>query len=356
MDIFYQPKFERTAGLVKNLTEASGLKSWMDQQALDVSWIAASQRDALIRLAHYSTRIEGNPLTLPEVVALAEGKDFPAREHAKREVLNYFSALRWIWKTSLGYKINEKKLLNLHKILTQGILPKSASGSYKMQPNAVFLGRKIIYKPPPPEAAPLLTRSLLVWLNGNSGREEHPIIVSAIAHHRLVSIHPFSDGNGRAARALESWILYRRGFDTHHIFALDEFFDVDRERYYKEIQAVRKKEDDLTSWLEYVSEGVLKTLKKTQLRIQSFSRQDTLRAQHGKDRIVLTPKQERVLQILAQSSRLGGGELARSIRITRSHLSKILRPLLNAGLVAKEGSTKSAAYKLPRNKPYAEIM
>ena len=341
MDISYQPKFQRTAALVKNLTDASGLKSWIDQQALDVSWIASSQRDALIRLAHYSTRIEGNPLTLPEVAALAEGKDFPVEERAKSEVLDYFAALRWIWKARPIHQINEKNLLNLHKILTQGILPKSESGAYKTKPNAVFSGGKVIYKPPPPEAAQLLTRSLLVWLNGNPGRKEHAIVASAIGHHRLVSIHPFSDGNGRVSRALESWILYGRGFDTHHIFALDEFFDTDRTRYYKEIQAVRKNGDDLTSWLEYVSEAVLETLRKTQLRIQP------LRSKHIKGRIVLTPKQERVLQILAQSPRLGGGELARSLRITRSHLSKVLKPLLSAALVAKEGSTKSASYKLP---------
>src|SRR5260370_42275667 len=99
MDIAYHPKFERSAGLVKNLTEAYGMKSWIDQQALDVSWIASSQREAVIRLAHYSTRIEGNPLTLPEVAALAEGKDIPVEERAKKEVMNYFAALRWIWRS-----------------------------------------------------------------------------------------------------------------------------------------------------------------------------------------------------------------------------------------------------------------
>lgn len=172
--------------------------------------------------------------------------------------------------------------------------------------------------------------------------EEHSVVVAAIAHHRLVSIHPFMDGNGRIARSLETWILYRRGFDTHHIFALDEFFDHDRNRYYREIQRVRDDGDDLTSWLEYVSEGILETLRKTQKRVHELC------SLTPAARIVLIPKQERLLQLLAHTPRLGGGEIARSLSITRSHLSNILRPLLEAGLVRKEGSTKSASYRLPR--------
>ena len=307
---------------------------------VDVSWVARSQREALTRLAHFSTRIEGNPLTLPEVEALASGKEVNVEDRAKREVLNYFSALRWIWRSASPH-VDEKNLLHIHSILTKGLLPPAEVGHYKLKPNAVFGGGKIIYKPPPPEAAPLLTRALLRWINSSSALAEHPVIVAATAHHRLVSIHPFMDGNGRMARSLETWLLYQRSFDTHHIFALDEFFDQDRLRYYREIQAVRERGDDLTSWLEYVGEGVLETLRKTRQRIQS------LRTTPPAERIILLPKQERILHILAQTPKSGGGELARSLGVTRSHLSKLLRPLLAAGLIAKTGSTKSASYRLP---------
>ncbi|MBI2118765.1 MAG: Fic family protein [Elusimicrobia bacterium] len=252
--------------------------------------------------------------------------------------MNYASALRWIWKYS-PTDIKEKDLLKLHNILTVGLLSKDEVGSYKTKPNAVFGNGKIIYKPPPPEAAAPLTRALLGWIH--SAGEEHPIIIAAVAHHRLVSIHPFMDGNGRIARALESWLLFRRGFDTHHILALDEFFDHDRSRYYREIQNVREQEDDLTSWLEYVAEGINETLRKAQSRIQS------LRVKGGTEKITLIPKQERILQILSQVPRIRGGELAKSLSVTRSHLSKMIRPMIQAGLVVKEGSTRSAAYRLP---------
>ena len=165
-------------------------------------------------------------------------------------------------------------------------------------------------------------------------------MVAAIAHHRLVSIHPFMDGNGRTARALGSWLLYRRGFDTHHIFAVDEFLDTVRERYSREIQDVREKGDNLTSWLEYVGEAIFETLQKTQTRIQA------LRARQPASKMVLTASQERILQILVETPAMGGGGLARALRVTRRGLRKMIQPLLSAGLIRKEGATKSATYRL----------
>jgi Fic family protein len=302
--------------------------------------MAPTQREALIRLAHFSTRIEGNPLTLPEVEALAAGRDLGVEERAKREVLNYFAALRWIWRKSPPRDIEERDLLHLHKLVTQGLLSASECGAYKTKPNAVYEGARVIYRPPPPEAVTALTQALVTWLNSSEARAEHAVVVAAVAHHRLVSIHPFSDGNGRASRAFESWLLFRRGFDTHHIFAIDEFFEADRKRYYKEIQAARDKGDDLTRWLEYIGEGIVETLRKTQRRIQA------LRARRPPLKITLSQPQERILQALGESPRMGGGPLARSLAMTRSHLSKLLRPLIAAGMVVKEGSTKASTYRL----------
>lgn len=335
----YHPSFQRSALLVRNLAEASSLRAWAQQQLIDVSWLGPTQRDALVRLAHYSTRIEGNPLTLPEVEALAAGKDLPVEERAKREVLNYFAALRWIWRSG-PRMIQEADVLKLHRLLTQSILPADEVGAYKTKPNAVFAGNQIIYRPPPPALCQEFTRDLLKWLNSSDSLNEHPVIAAAIAHHRFVSIHPFADGNGRASRCLESWILFRREFDTHHIFALDEFFELDRKRYDREIQTARDRDNELTSWLEYISEGVIVTLRKTQQRIQA------LRAKGAGPRIILNSTQERILQTLTQSPVMKGSDLARTLRISRALFSKAMRPLLEAGLVVKEGSTKAAVYRL----------
>ena len=65
---------------------------------------------------------------------------------------------------------------------------------------------------------------LLEWWN-TPAKKLSPVISYAILHYRFESIHPFADGNGRTGRALALWELYRRGFDTHHIFSFKELMN-----------------------------------------------------------------------------------------------------------------------------------
>ncbi len=126
------------------------------------------------------------------------------------------------------------------------------------------------YLPPPPEDVSGLMFELLEWWN-KASTELSPILRSAILHYRFEAIHPFADGNGRTGRLLALWELYRRGFDSHHIFSVDEYYWEDRPRYYTELQTVRSQGEDSTSWLEYSAEGLHQTLERVWARIQKFS-------------------------------------------------------------------------------------
>lgn len=79
----------------------------------------------------------------------------------------------------------------------------------------------------------------LGWWNKDSTGLS-PVPSSAIVHYRFEAIHPFADGNGRTGRAPALWELYRRGFESHRIFSVDEFYREDRPRYYAALQAVRQ--------------------------------------------------------------------------------------------------------------------
>lgn len=337
----YNPQFEITPDLLRLITEATEIRAWIANAVVDVTWLPALQRESAARMAHSSTAIEGNPLTLPEVEALARGEEIGIAEKAKREVVNYLAAMRWIWNRSARESIQEPDVLRLHGILTRKLLPEQLSGRYKKKLNRVvdYKGRAIYMPPPPAQAAPL-TRGLLSWMNSNPSQKIHPVVSSAVVHHRLVSIHPFSDGNGRMARALGVWILYTRGFDTHHLFALDEYFEEDRRRYYEKIQQARELDDDLTHWLEYVAEGIVQTLNKTKERIQS------LRVAAKAPKMALTKRQEDVLRFLGDKGRAKSPDMEKSFRLTRSRVSQIVKPLVEAGLVKREGQTRSTVYRL----------
>lgn len=338
----YQPHFNISPELLRLITLATEIRAWIHSAVVDVSWLPVLQRETVARLVHSSTAIEGNPLTLPEVEALARGEEIGASVMDKQEILNALAAMHWIWGRKTGASIKESDLLRLHRILTRKVLPDGQSGHYKTRPNRIVDPKGItIYTPPPPDKARPLTIALVEWINSRASGTLHPIIAGAIAHHRLVSIHPFADGNGRISRALAIWLLYVRGFDTHHLFALDEFFEQDRQRYYQKIQQVRDLDDDLSYWLEYVAEGVCETLNKVKERIIG------LRVTARAPRMVLTKRQEDILRFLRDRGRVKSPDIEKAFSLTRARIGQIIKPLIDAGLVIREGQTRATTYRLP---------
>ena len=142
--------------------------------------------------------------------------------------------------------------------------------------------------------------------------------------------------DGRTGRALAVWELYRRGFDTHHIFSVDEYYWEDRPAYYAALDAVRREGDDLTHWLEYCAVGLRQTLDRIWLRIQTFQLDSPTR-------LVLRPKQERLLQLLRDHGSMAPSEIWASLDVSRQGAMDLLNPLLEAGLVEKIGGFRGEA-------------
>jgi Fic family protein len=337
----YKPRLQISPDLLGLLTTATELTAWISQAVVDVAWLPALQRDTAARLAHSSTAIEGNLLALPEVEALARGETTGAPDKAAQEIKNYLAAMRWVWSRKPGSAVSEKELLHLHGLLTNKILAPAQAGRYKTKQNRVIDAKgRTVYMPAGPEQAKALTRQLVAWINGAQAARLHPVIVGAVAHHRLVSIHPFADGNGRISRALGVWLLYTRGFDTQHLFALDEFYEADRRLYYDKIQQARDLDDDLSYWLEYAALAVVETLKKTRDRIMS------LKVSAKAPRVRLTKRQEDVLRFLRDRGRAKSPDIEGAFGVSRARVGQIVKPLVDAGLVLREGRTRATTYRL----------
>jgi Fic family protein len=331
----YQPQFTISTLLLRHVEQIAAIRERIVSATVEVPWIPAMQLDSRARSAHSSTAIEGNPLTLEEVRAIEDGRETaPTADRARREVLNYFAGLRFIEQNTGLTPMDHDAMLNLHRIIATGVMDQGLSGRYR-----TIRVRVGPYVPPPPEDVSGLMRELLVWWNGASG-ELSPIVSSAILHYRFEAIHPFADGNGRMGRALALWELYRRGFDTHHIFSVDEFYWENRARYYEQLQAVRRAGDDLTGWLEYTAEGLLVTLDRVWLRLQHLS------AQSRHKKLVLRPKQERLLQLLADRKIMTPREIWDALGVSKQGALDLLRPLIEAGLITRTGTRKTGSYTL----------
>lgn len=332
----YEPQFTISPRLLTLVEMIAALRERIQGAAVELSWIPALQKDTRTRNVHASTAIEGNPLTLEQVRALEEGRELAASDvRSSREVLNYFAGLRYVEKHATKKSIRHEDLFELHRILADRVMDQGTAGSYWTI--SVRVGRHF-----PPAAADVsgLMFELLEWWNKKSV-ELSPVLSSAILHYRFECVHPFADGNGRTGRALALWELYRRGFDSHHIFSVDEYYWEDRPGYYAALDAVRVAGEDLTSWLEYCAEGLRQTLERVWLRTQAFNMKSP-----GK--LVLRPKQEQLLKLLRDHGSMTPAEIWELLSVSRQGAMNLLRPLLEAGLVEKVGGKKTGRYTLKR--------
>ncbi len=332
----YEPQFTITPGLLSLVEQVAVLRERIQGAAVELSWIPALQKDTRTRNGHASTAIEGNPLTLEQVRALEEGRELSAVDtHPKREVLNYFAGLRYVEKHAKKKTIRHEDIFELHRLLADTVMDQGEAGRYRMI--AVRVGKHV---PPPAKDVSPRMFELLEWWNQRAASLS-PVLSSAILHYQFEWIHPFADGNGRTGRALALWELYRRGFDSHHIFSVDEYYWENRPAYYEALDAVRRAGNDLTGWLEYCAEGLRQTLERTWTRVQSYNVKS-----HGK--LVLRPRQEQLLKLLRDRGSLSPAELWDGLAISRQGAMDLLRPLLEAGLVEKVGSKKTGRYKLSK--------
>lgn len=333
--VAYRPDFTVTSHLLTLLEEIAPLREKILAATVQVPWIPALQKDARVRNTHSSTAIEGNPLTLEQVRLLEEGQPLSSEtERSKREVLNYLAGLRFIERHLTKKPITHTEVLRLHAIIAADVMDQGQAGRYR--DIRVRVGR---YVPPAPELVSGLMAELLEWWNAKSAQWS-PVITSAIVHYRFEEIHPFADGNGRTGRTLALWELYRRGFDTHHIFSVDEVYWENRPQYYAALEAVRRQGGDLTGWLEYTAEALHMTLEKVWGRIQHLT------AGSGLKKIVLRPKQERLLRMLRDRKSLTPREIREGIGVSKQGAMDLLNPLLEAGLLRRVGTKKSGRYIL----------
>lgn len=345
----------------------------MDNAALVPHWESKFRRDAIIRTIHYGTHLEGNPLSKEQVEAVV-GDDIPlptikypvgdvvARERDIQEVLNYRQVLRYI--DNLGVPVVSSYgriktdftpytleiLSQVHRMTSAKILPESEQG--KIRKVAVVIRNKatgaIIYRPPSPAIIGIQLADFFNWLNRQDGRENHhPVIRAGIAHWEIVRIHPYTDGNGRTARAMALLVLFQEGYDVKRFFSIEQYFDQNPKDYYQALASVgTQKDGNMTAWLEYFTEGLAIELSRVKELVQALSRDLRLKNRLGYQ-VALTERQIKILQYIELNDRLGTTELNQVLPMTsRDTILREVKYLVEKGLVQKIGVTKSARYVL----------
>jgi Fic family protein len=232
-------------------------------------------------------------------------------------------------------------ICGIHRRLVDGVRGgQAASGEYRRIQNYVInsADQHVIYTPPSAAEVPSMMSQLVRWLNADL--DIHPVLMSGIAQFQLVHIHPFLDGNGRASRLLSTLCLYKAGYDFKRLFTISEFYDRDRQAFYRAIQAVRESGLDLTGWLDYYVTGLAAQMVEVKQRGERVIQRDVLVQRHR-----LNERQGKVLAHLMQHERLTIQDFeALCPDVNRRSLQRDLKLMVDKELLRSEGATSRLVY------------
>ena len=189
--------------------------------------------------SYASNKIEGNPLSEKQAEEVIESDERKHYLKPEQEVRNYFLALNYLEeKLNNKEKLSKKIILDVQKLVEKGASKEKIGLRGPMPPGVLFAvydskTGNPDYIPPEYSDVPGLLDELIEYVNTT---DDHPLIVAAVVHYQLVTIHPFEDGNGRTARLLSGYIMDLNGYDFNGIGSLEEYFAYDVDEYYDSIQ------------------------------------------------------------------------------------------------------------------------
>lgn len=201
------------------------------------------QKSFFTELTYNSNAIEGSSLSLEETSLVVNEGLVPEGKSLREiyEAKNHARALEFI----RDYKgeVTEELVLKIHSIISQNILEKFC-GRYRESRVKIF-GSDVKF--PEANLVSQLVKNLVYWYNKNK-KKYHAFEMAVIFSMKLVTIHPFVDGNGRVSRLLMNFLLEKKGYPWINVYMKQ------REKYLK---AVRKANDEE---YEEIIEFLIKTL------------------------------------------------------------------------------------------------
>jgi Fic family protein len=252
-------------------------------------------RDCMVRAIRGTNGIEGNRLSLDEVRDVLDRPE-TAVTPEQRDVLNAELALSQIRKRKplpLA-ELAENTIKDIHDLVALGVdYLDQAPGEYRT--TNIVVGS---YLCPPASEVPTLMSLMTDYMNTRSVMTMHPIVRALITHFYMASIHPFATDNGRATRAIESYLLYHGGYSHIGFYSLADHYYDNQTDYIEELNRARfDNHGELRDWVIFGLEGFQAKLEERQRLMFDSLRAVTL-AQYLDELVdddVITPRVARLV-------------------------------------------------------------
>ncbi|WP_447803638.1 Fic family protein [Pseudomonas serbica] len=272
---------ERLAPLLRECVQAQGRLTGM-VSSVGNSLSAQSELDALLQNIVTSSAIEGEQLNVGSVrssLARRLGLEQLDGNHVSQRSEG-LAQLMLDATQHFAEPLTLERLLGWHEWLfpdqdtdlaTRSMRVGALRGDDPMQVVSGRLDRPTVhFEAPPRQGLERQVDSFLDWFESSRNQAGlDPLLRAGVAHFWFVTLHPFDDGNGRLTRAITDLALAQGEAQAIRFYAMSASILEDRSGYYRVLENSQKATLDITEWLEWFLQTLLRSLQQAMARIES---------------------------------------------------------------------------------------
>ena len=273
-----------------------------------------------VRSIHSSLAIEANSLSLFDVENISQHKQIIGKRDEIQEVKNAIEAYDKI--NNFNYK-SEDDFIKVHKLMMKYF--DDDNGGYRNHGEGVEKEGVLIYMAPESILVPNLMKSLFKYINES---ELNIIILSAIFHYYFVSIHPFSDGNGRLARYWVSLMLinYNSNFE---FIPIEEEMYLNHEEYYSSIAQCHVN-GNANMFIKFILNIINSSLDKI-IKSNQFT---------------LNDMQNKIIELVSNDKYITQNDIAEKLNVNVRTIKRNFKVLIENNIIQRVGSDKNGYWEI----------
>lgn len=351
----FNPKYIITHTVLQNLMQIETIRKAFAETPIPPVLVSSLHQTAKIASVHYSTKIEGNRLTMQQVESTIANKNtIQNRERDAREVRAYYDALDFIEEhLDSGGAFSEEFIKKVHSIAER----EEYSCTYRDGQNAIYNSSSdtVVYMPPEATDVPDLMKDLVDWANNNQAIP--PTILAGIVHYQFVTIYPYYDGNDKTARLITNFIMRKIGLGLQGTYSLEEYYAKDLPGYYDAL-TIRphhnyyedRENIDLTNWVHYFVSGVAASFETIfaiiQAKVIDLSKKNSIVDYHAELR-KLDIKQRKILELFIEFAEITSLQIAECLGTSQQNSRLYANKWIKDGfLVISSNAKKNRKYAL----------
>ncbi|RKE94672.1 Fic family protein [Ichthyenterobacterium magnum] len=215
---------------------------------------------SLIEESISSSQIEGANTTRKKAKEMIQLEKKP-KNKSELMIMNNFITMKYIVQNK-ERELTTENILYIHKLITNGTLGSLNEEGFFRENDDVhvvdYTKGEIVHTPPLKEDLEKLIDELCVFFNSDTENFIHPIIKGCIVHFMIGWIHPFTDGNGRTARALFYWYMLKKGYWLTEYLSISRIIQDTKNQYEKAYLYTESDSNDLSYFITYHIKTMIK--------------------------------------------------------------------------------------------------